>query len=171
MVLASYDGRFNRFAMLQSDIFPRRRKRRNVGSTPATKSPSKRIQQSQFTDIPTQITVSFYGYLKMQKMGLLYNATFFSRVWRLFFNTLCKFSPSRQPEITVMARWGKVERLMPLMLPQDCHYKSTWCGNLSDANSSFKVPWTPQISFSRFMVKVTRDDGQKKEGIELPQNI
>lgn len=44
----------------------------------------------QFTDMPTQITVSFYSVQrkKMQKRNLQWQKfLFLSRVWRLFFNT------------------------------------------------------------------------------------
>lgn len=52
---------------------------------------------------PTQITVSFYGYLKMHKRT--YNASFFFACLEVIFQHIS--APPK--EITVMARWGKVE--------------------------------------------------------------
>lgn len=65
-----------------------------------------------FTDIPTQITVSFYGYLEMHKWfpQCHFLMVSFFRVSGGYFSTRFRWlGPSRQQEITVMARWGKVE--------------------------------------------------------------
>lgn len=52
---------------------------------------------------PTQITVSFYGYLKMHKR--IYNGSFFFACLEV----ISQLISEPAAEITVMARWGKVE--------------------------------------------------------------
>lgn len=69
-----------------------------------------RIVRRHFTDMPTQITVSFYsGFNARRCRNRAYNGkVFFSRVWRLFFNTFSLCCPSRQPK---SRSWQGDERL------------------------------------------------------------